>query len=80
MRVGPHRRTLFVRAVYAAAEALAKRLPYMYYLGDVFDQESRTMYLDPVHLTPEGNQRIAREITEIAFTGVEAPCAIRGSG
>lgn len=49
----------FITAVYAAAEATAAEHEYFTSLTHVFDGISQLVYIDMIHITPEGNQMIA---------------------
>jgi hypothetical protein len=53
--------------VKQAAYELCSRLqhPNYFYLGDALDGKSSSYYLDPVHLTPEGNRIMAAKIFQV---------------
>ncbi|MCB9487561.1 MAG: SGNH/GDSL hydrolase family protein [Deltaproteobacteria bacterium] len=52
-------------AVYAlAASELPNDLPNFYDFSDIFDGEPGTIYIDFMHITETGNQRIARAMVE----------------
>ena len=54
--------------VYEEAERRAAKDGDFIFLGNVFDRASAPLYLDWVHLTPEGNQIVAREIAHHVMT------------
>ncbi len=54
---------LGVRA-YARARARLTGTPGLYYLGDVFANETAVMYVDSHHLTPEGNRTVAQAMVD----------------
>ena len=49
---------------YREARSKATQSHEFIFLGDVFDQQDETVYLDWVHLNPRGNEIIARKIAE----------------
>jgi hypothetical protein len=57
------------RALYGRTHELAKRAAgagaAFHYLGDVFDTLATTVYIDPVHVTPDGNAILARRIVAV---------------
>ena len=40
-------------------------VPHMYYLADLFDRRTETLYADFAHLGPEGNRLVAEDIFDI---------------
>jgi lysophospholipase L1-like esterase len=50
--------------VYQEARRKAAETQQFSFLGDIFDQDAGTIYLDWVHLNPRGNEIIARKIAE----------------
>ncbi len=51
-------------AVYAHIRAEIPDHPGMYDLADLFSSVTETLYFDPVHVTPVGNEQIARSMVE----------------
>lgn len=53
-----------VRAMYARMREESRRHDRQFYLGDLFDGSTGPTYLDEVHLTPDGNARVAGRILQ----------------
>ena len=53
-----------VADVYARVRAAADSTEDLNYIADIFDGESRLLYLDWQHLVPEGNEIVARRIVD----------------
>ena len=53
-----------VRAVYAEAERRAQSSGEFTFLGHAFDREREPLYVDGAHLSPRGNELVARIIAE----------------
>jgi lysophospholipase L1-like esterase len=54
-----------VSAVSRRIAAHAARDPHVTHLGSVFDSVTTSIYIDAVHLTPDGNRIIARAIRDV---------------
>lgn len=47
----------------------SQTLPHLFYLGDVFDGVAQEIFVDFVHITPEGNQLVAEAMLHALFGG-----------
>jgi len=54
------------RLAYRAIEQAVPEYQNLYYLGEVFDDYEPVVWLDDVHVTPDGNRLISEKILEIA--------------
>ena len=54
------------RLAYRAIEQAVPEYHNLYYLGEVFDDYEPLVWLDEMHVTPEGNRLISEKIMEIA--------------
>ncbi|MGH7717959.1 MAG: hypothetical protein ACREON_03825 [Gemmatimonadaceae bacterium] len=60
MLAGEQARRPFNERIFARIAAAARQRPHLHYLGGVFDREPSLVYVDSHHLTPEGNEIVAR--------------------
>lgn len=49
-------------AVYRRIELAAEASPDLYYVADVFDGRDEPLWIDPYHVTPEGNRLVAQRM------------------
>lgn len=63
----------FFREIYRQIEARTPDFERMHYLGGVLDGREESLYIDTVHLNPEGNAIIAAAILEIFEEESPAP-------
>jgi lysophospholipase L1-like esterase len=61
--MGP--RVELVRAVYQKIERATTRYKNLYYLAQVFDEQTSQIYFDSNHVTPEGNQLVAGQMLDV---------------
>lgn len=56
----------FFRSVYQQIESAASQPEYdrLHYIGDIFSGESSQLWMDPWHVTPVGNEMVARAMLE----------------
>ena len=55
------------QSVYTTMEKEGAQFPHLYSLANVFDTTEAQIYLDFVHLFPEGNEIVAQEMLSILF-------------
>lgn len=61
-----------LRLVYPAVERAAAAEENLYYLGGLLDGETDQIYIDEVHITPQGNELVARAMGEVVVAGAAA--------
>jgi len=55
-------RMQFIHSLYDTIAPVLDPLEYVYNLSHVFDDKTKSMYIDFVHVTPEANQMVAAEM------------------
>lgn len=65
-----------LRAVRQRLEAARPTMPNAYDLSNVFDSQTDQIFIDPVHVTPDGNAIVARRILDAIS---QRPCCARAS-
>lgn len=55
----PASRTRLFELSYQLARQLASHNDHMFYIADVFDKTTEEIFIDNVHVTPEGNALVA---------------------
>jgi hypothetical protein len=65
MRPQDARSLPLMAAIYQGAEAAAGTHPNLHYLGNVFDNETAATFIDYLHVTPDGNAKIAKAIADV---------------
>jgi lysophospholipase L1-like esterase len=59
-----HGSTDLMKASYLQVHAYTKDHDHMFYIADLFDHTDDRVYIDEVHLTPAGNEAVARRMME----------------
>lgn len=54
-----------VRQTYEAIEAISTEFDNLFFIGDTFDDYTEQIYIDIWHITPQGNEIIARELFNV---------------